>query len=426
MRIIRARRQRVLSALLVATAGMLVVTQSAFAAVDWGPTRSVSPAYTYNFGGALARSTKDSTSYNHATYTSIRIGGDFVDDNGPYAGVYYRRGNSSGSDWGTAKRLNPQSQHADDGVVAASGRVIYAAYVTYQHWINYDPSEGRPITLRINSNHGAGSAWLTRKISVGTRVDRPMLAPWSTRGVVMTYTDADTGDIVLLTCGDLTLEASGCTAGTVGTTTNGSESDNGYVGLPVVAAAGDTIAVAWFDGSGGISVATKEGEGEWSEPAALTANPSGDLSAAASGERFAFAWMEADGVKVRLWTSGGGLQTTRTAATFSDTGTYKNGYSTAVALTGTSTVGVAFGACRRADCSGGSSTGVDLRWRQSADDGAAWGATTTVGSYAVSSERRMNDYPSVVMTSATKRYVMFNIGTPTFSKFRVVLRVGTG
>ena len=38
----------------------------------------------------------------------------------------------------------------------------------------------------------------------------------------------------------------------------------------------------------------------------------------------------------------------------------------------------------------------------------------------------MNDYPSVVMTSATKRYVLWNIGNPPFSKFRVVLRVGTG
>ena len=425
MKIVRTRNRRLLGALLAAAAATLMVAESAFAAVDWGPTRQVSSSFSYNFGGGLARSTKSTTSYLHAAYTSVKVGGEFVTDDGPFAGVYYRRGNTSGSDWGTAKRLNPKSEHADGGVVVASGRVIYAAYVTYGHWFDYDPAEPRPITLRINSNHGGSAAWLSRTLAFATRVDRPMLAPWGTRGVLLTYTDADTGDIILVQCGDLSAEASGCAAGTVGTTTNGEGSENGFVGLPVVAASGDTIAVAWFDGSGGISVVTKEGGDAWSDPAALTANQSGDLSATAKDGRFAFAWMEAAGVKVRLWTSAAGLGTTRTAASFSGTGTYKNGYSTAVALAGTSTVGVAFGACRRADCTGSSSTGVDLRWRQSGNDGSTWGAASTVGSYSVSSERRMNDYASVVMTSAKKRYVMFNIGNPSFEKFRVVLRVGT-
>ena len=58
--------------------------------------------------------------------------------------------------------------------------------------------------------------------------------------------------------------------------------------------------------------------------------------------------------------------------------------------------------------------------------GSTWGSASTVGSYTVSSERRINDFPSVVMTSATKRYVMFNIANPNITKFRVVLRAGTG
>jgi hypothetical protein len=427
VRIVGSRRRRSIAALLAAGAAVLLVSQSAFAAVDWGKVRQVGSAYSYNFGGALSRSTKGTTSYLHATYTTVKVGGEFITDDGPFAGVYYRRGNSSGSDWGTAKRLNPTSSHADDGMVVASGRVVYAAYVSYGHWLDYDPAEPRPITLRINSNHGASGDWLSRTIEpLETRVDRPALAPWGTRGVLMTYTDADTGNIMLVQCGDLSVEESGCSAGSVGTTTVGEASENGYAGFPVVAASGDTIAVAWFDGSGGISLVTKEGEGDWSDPAVVTASESRDLSAAAKGDRFAFSWQDSGRVRVRLWTSAGGLGTASTVATFSDTGTYKNGYSTAVALTGDATIGVAFGACRRADCTGSSSTGVDLRWRQSGNDGDSWGAASTVGSYAVSSERRMNDFASVVMTSASKRYVMFNTANPTFGKFRIVLRAGTG
>jgi hypothetical protein len=428
VRIVRARRRRLLGTLLAAAAASLLVAQTAFGAVDWGPVREVGPSFSYNFGGALARSTKATTSYLHATYTTVKVGGEFIDDNGPFAGVYYRRGNSGGSDWGTPKRLNPKGQHADGGAVVASGRVIYAAYVSYEHWINYDPAEPRPITVRINSNHGGASAWLSRTLEPPqTRVDRPMLAPWATRGFLMTFTDADTGDIVLVSCGDLTLEASGCTAGTVGTTDRlFFDPDNGFAGLPVVAATGDTIAVAWLNSDDSVSYVTKVGEADWTAPAELTAGPADGLSAAAKGGRVAFGWADAAGVKVAIWTSGGGLGTPSTAATFGDTATYKTAYSTAVALAGTSTVGVAFGACRRADCTGGPSTGVDLRWRQSANDGSTWGSASTIASYSVSSERRINDFASVVMTSATKRYVLFNIANPSITKFRVMLRVGTG
>jgi hypothetical protein len=424
-----SRRHRALAALFVAAMGALLAAQTALAAVDWGPVREVSPAYAYNFGGSLARSTKDTTSYLHAAYTSTRIGGDFVDDNGPYAGVYYRRGNSGGSDWGTPKRLNPTGKHADYGTVIASGRNVYAAYVSYEHWINYDPAEPRMITVRTNGNHGAASAWLSRKIQpLESRVDRPAMAPWGTRGFLLTFTDADTGNIVLITCPDLTVEETGCFGGNVGTTTRlASNPDDGFEGLPVVAASGGTMAIAWLEApEGGISLITKVTEGDWTDPVALTSEFADGLSAAARNGRFAFAWTEDDGVKLRMWSTSGDLETTSTVATVSSDGTYKAAYSTAVALAGTDTVGVAFAACRRADCAGGSSTGVDLRWRQSGNDGSTWGSASTVASYAASSARRINDFPSVVMSSATKRYLMFSALNASFTSYRVLLRVGTG
>ena len=418
-------RRRLLSGLLAAGAAVLLTTQSAFAAVDWGAVREVSPAFSYNFGSSLARSTKGTTSHLHAAYTSLKVGGEFISDDGPFAGVYYRRGNSSGSDWGTAKRMNPKGSHADDGKVIASGRNVYVAYVTYESWDNYDPADPRPISVRTNGDYGAGDAWKKRKFTFGNRVDRPSMVAFGTRGFLLTYTDADSGDIVLIQCPDLTIQEIGCVGDTVGTTAVGEGTENGFAGMPVVAASGDTAAVAWFDGVNGLVVSTREGDGDWSEPSVLTANESRDASAAAKGDRFAFAWVEPDGVMVRLWTSAGGLGDTSTAAELASDGTYKNAYSTAIALAGDDTVGVAFGGCREVDCTGGSSTGVDLRWVQSGDDAATWGAASTVGSYSVSSERRMNDYPSALMTSTSKRYVMYNAANPTFLKYRVLLRVGT-
>ena len=430
MRIVGSRGRRSLVALFTAMAGVLVVAQSAFAAVDWGPVREVGAAYTYNFGGSLARSTKDSTSYLHATYTDMFIGGDFADDNGPFAGVYYRRGNSSGSDWGTPKRLNPNDEHADNGAVVASGRVVYAAYVSIAHWIDYDPAEPRPITVRVNKNHGAASGWISRRLEPPqARVDRPAMAPWGTRGVLLTFTDADSGDIVLIQCPDLSIEdGPGCLGGTIGTTTRlAFNPDDGFAGLPVVASSGGTIAVAWLDApDGGISYTTKVTEGNWTDPAPLATGFADGLSAAAKGGKFAFAWTDDDGVRLRMWSTSGGLQATRTVATVSAEGTYKTAYSTAVALAGADTVGVAFAACRSDDCSGGSSTGVDLRWRQSGNDGSTWGTASTVASYAASSARRINDFPSVVMSSTTKRYVLFNALSADFMNFRMLLRVGTG
>ena len=421
----RSRRNRSLGALLVAAMGTLLAAQTALAAVDWGAVREVGAAYTYNYGGSLARSTKDSTSYLHATYNDTFIGGAFVDDNGPYAGAYYRRGNASGSSWGTPKRLNPAGKHADRPAVVASGKVIYAAYISIGHWTNYNPAEERIITLRINSNHGAAAAWLSQKFTFGNRVDRPALAPFGTRGLVLTYTDADTGDIVLQTCNDLTTKAADCMGTVIGTTGRQAfDAADGFEGLPVVGASGGTIAVAWLD-AGGISYVWKTTESDWSGPALLTAEFADGLSATAKDGRFAFAWTEDDAVKLRRWSTGG-LEDTSTVATLSSDGTYKAAYSTAVALAGTETVGVAFAACRRADCAGGSSTGVDLRWRQSGDDGATWGSASTVASYAASSSRRINDFPSVVMSSTTKRYVMFNALNASFTNYRILLRVGSG
>ena len=421
----RSRTARALGALTAAIGAVLIVTQTVMAAVTWASPQVVGTTHTYNEGMSLARSTTSTTSYLHSVYANTYPGGNPATDTGPYVGVYYSRGNSSGTTWGTAKRLNPNAQHASTPAIVANGKVLYAAYVVYGHWVDYDPAESRPITLRINSNHGGSSSWLDRIVDVGERVDRPALAAWGSGGVAMVYTEAETGDIVLLKCGDLTTEASGCSAGVVGTTTRlAFDPEDGYAGLPVVATSGSTLAVAWLSGDSGITVRTQASD-IWADPFGITTASADGLSAAAKGTRFAFSWAQNSGVKVRFWT-GGVWKATHTVYPVTSTSTYKYVYTTAVALAGTSSVGVAYAACRRADCSASSTTGVDVRYRQSGDNAVSWGSASTVGSYSAASTRRINDAPSLVMSSTTKRYVMYNTMSSGGGSYRVWLRVGTG
>ena len=376
---------------------------------------------------SLARSTTSSSSYLHAVYATDVIGGVAASDTGPHVGVYYTRGNSTGTTWGTPKRLNSTSAHAVSPAVVTSGSLVITAFVTLKHLDAYDPAEPRPVTIRINSNHGSSTAWLApRAFTAATRVDRPAMSAWGTRGFLLTYTDADTGDIALITCGDLTLESSGCTGGTVGTTTrHAADPADGFEGLPVVVASGSTRAVAWLRSDGGGISAVTTSSNTWSSPTLLTSAVADGLAATALGNRLAFSWADATGVKVKIRKSGT-WQATRVVASVSPTASYHNAYTTAVALASTATVGVAFAACKRTDCAASSTTGVDLRWRESADDGASWKTAVTVAAYSVSSSRRYNDFPSVVMSSSTKRFVMYNAASSTGSSYRVLIRTGTG
>ena len=130
-------------------------------------------------------------------------------------------------------------------------------------------------------------------------------------------------------------------------------------------------------------------------------------------------------MKVRFWT-GGVWKATHTVYPVTSTSTYKYVYTTAVALAGTSSIGVAYAGCRRSDCTASSTTGVDVRYRQSGDNAVSWGSASTVGSYAAASTRRINDAPSLVMSSTTKRFVMYNTMSSGGGSYRVWLRVGSG
>lgn len=417
-------------AFLAALLALLLSSQATLAAVTWSSPHNVGPTYSWNYGQALARTKSGTTSYLHTQYTTDYVNGMFVADNGPYLGVYYRRGNSTGTSWSSTKRLNGSAEHAANGALAASGPNVYVAYSVLSGILDgWDPAAQRVPRVAINTNYGASNAWLTPVGNfIQARIDRPAVAAagsWA----YMVFTDADTGEIYVATNLGASTEGSGWGgSGTVGMTTRLAEDpDEGFSGMPVIAAVGNKVMVAWIAGpSGGIRAVVSSDNGvTWSSELSVSTAPVWDLAAAGDGSRMALTWANSTSIKVKLLTASG-WQPTRTVTTFSSSGTYKVGYGPAVALTGNTRVGVAWSACTRTDCSGGSTKGVNLRWRESSDNGANWKSAVTLATYSASSSKRFNDYPSVVMTSTPRRYVLYNTASSSFGTYKTILEVGSG
>lgn len=414
------RATRVLVSVTSALLAILLASQATLAATTWSSAVKSAPSYSYNYGKGLARTVSSTATYLHTQYT-------YVNTTNP--GIYYRRGNSSATTWGTAKRLNPSGEVAENGAIAASSKYVYVAYQHPTSWDNYDPTAARQLKIRINTNHGSSTAWLPNKTwETPTRVGLPAVAASGSWGYVA-YTDADTGDITLARNGGVNIADAGWTAQSIGATTKQApDPSDGYEGYPVVAATGSTVVVAWVSSSTGAiwaKVSTDRGATWPADPTQLTSAYAWDLSASAASGRVGIAWAQDNGIRVKLFRNAawGG---TRTVASFSSTGTWRAGYGTSVALAGTGRVGVAWSSCSRIDCSASSSgtKGVSVRWRESSDNLSTWKDAQTIGSYTYGSSRRNNDYPSAVFVNTPKRYIAYNIANYNYSSYTIVVEVG--
>ena len=49
-----------------------------------------------------------------------------------------------------------------------------------------------------------------------------------------------------------------------------------------------------------------------------------------------------------------------------------------------------------------------------------------IASHSAGKNLRLNDYPSVVVTDARKRFVAYNTAAANFSAYRLVIEVGSG
>ncbi len=389
--------------------------------VAWGTTR-LGPGYSYNLGQSLARSVSSSATYLHATYTTDRVSGAWVDDNGPYAGINYVRTSNRGATFSTPRRLNPSKQHGSRGSLAASGKYVYATWVSTSRWIAYRPTAPRVLYLRRNTNHGARTAWNAAKrlTSLSGRVDFPTVAA-AGANVYVVYTDSATGSVKVKISRDRA-----ATWKTVALGSTALSTPSGRYGIPRVAANGNTVVVAWLSNSSGAvkaRVSTNAGR-TWSPTGGLTGTSTDLPAVAALGARAAVAWTDGSTAVVRTWSAGAWSPPRSTSV---PTGAaFTHSYGAAVALSGTAGIGVAWSGCVTNCETWTSATRANLVWSESRDGGASWFVGQVIGSSSASSARRYNDYPSILWPSATVRHVLWNAGTAGTNSYRIVLRTGTG
>jgi hypothetical protein len=113
-------------------------------------------------------------------------------------------------------------------------------------------------------------------------------------------------------------------------------------------------------------------------------------------------------------------------ATFSSTGTYRDGYGTSITMAGTARVGVAWSTCTRVGCPAGSTYGVNVRWRESTDNMGSWKSPALIASYTTSTSRRTNDYPTAIISSKPTRWIMYNAFNAAATASSVLVEVGRG
>lgn len=339
-----------------------------------------------------------------------------------YPGVEYMRSTNQGATWAATKRLNPTNRFGEFAVTASSGTHVYVAWMYWSYGYPYP----RVLQFRANTKHGAGAAWLSTKGLSPTNgyIDPPTIAA-SGAYVYAAWTDSATGNIRFRRSSDRGVNWS--TPVTVGTTT-ATDADFGRSGTPVLAASGSYVTIAWIASDSGTlkqRISANRGT-SWGTAINLDTNANYRPSIAASASRFAFAWTDATGVRVRIWNAGSWLTSVpRQVAAFSSSARYKLGYSAAVAVQGTGVVEVAWTGCRVSGCAVTDTQGRDLLWRRSTTNAATWATGQTVlvdsGHWE---QRRSNDAADIDFVSASRRHITWNGYTPGYESRMYLLNGG--
>ncbi len=382
--------------------------------VAWGTVTTAGPAYTWNGGNDLAVSSTSAGTWIESLYTTDRVGGTWVDDNGPYKGVYAIR-SKDGVTWSTGKRLNPTTQHGDRVSMAASGASVYASWVSETKYLAYSPTAPRVLYFRANTKQGASDGWSAtiRLTSTTGRVDFPVLAA-SGATVLATWTDSVSGSIVVRRSTNRGVTWGAATS--LGTSTL--KDADGFWADPSIAISGSRVIAAWRSGSGVARARlSTDGGATWGPSVQLASTATSTVGTAALGDRVATTWAEGRTVRVKTWKAGV-AGATRTATVLPDA-SYQYAFAPTVALRGTSSVAVAITGLQV-----GSQTTSQLLWVESAD-GALWFDRQAVGA-STTSTRRSNVWPSVVWAASGSRYVLWNGWTTNTTNYRMYLRKGTG
>jgi hypothetical protein len=384
-------------------------------AVAWGPTLKAGRAYTWNSGISLDRTVRSGAQKLHLVYATDRVGGAWSTNRSHRAGVYYVR-STSGSTWSTPKRLNPTTQTATRVALAAAGSRVYVAWVSQTRINGFQPTKPRVVYVRVNTNHGRRAAWrpTIRLTGTSTRADYPAVAASGTDAYVA-WTRSDSGGIRIATSRN---RGANWVQKTIGSTLAGDAS--GRAGMPVVAADGATVAVAWISDSGGnvrARVSTDRGK-TWGTTVVVGSGAYGAPSIAIRGSRIAVSWATLSRVFVRQRIAGSWADPI-VAADLTDM-TDPIPYAPVVALQGTTRIAVSWSEAPQG------TDGADLRWKESKDDGSTWYGAQTLAASASSAARRTNDWASIIWPTEGTRYIVWNGWTAETTNYRLYLRKGSG
>ena len=411
----------------VARPGPAFGVQRAAAPFSWNPGKSLATA-----GGRLLSAwASDCPPPSGACAT----------DRSPTMGVFVQRSPAAAvpAAWGRPKRMSPHDVQAERSSIAADGNLAVVGWVTQTSYLHYRPTARRSFWIRISTDHGATWRAPHRVSLLRGRVDYPRLAVQG-HEIFAVWTDANNGAIRFATTTDLGATWSKRTVGTTSSTSDGSRA--GFAGLPDVGVSGTNVALVWFaDQKGQQQVALSSTGGTdltSSTPSTTLVGSSpndGQRYAAAAGSaspgdpRVAVAFTTQSKVLVRIW-DGVTLGPELAVASFPTTAVgvlYAAGYGPAVLPTGSDGLSVAFAACRRrfnvADpCNPTDARArIDVLSRESPDGGSTWGSFRRLTD-AATAPYRINDEPSIAITSGTRR-IAFDSYETSFVAY--VVRMGS-
>jgi hypothetical protein len=435
------RRSRSFAVALVASVLLGTSPSEARAAIDLTPIRRVSAPSSWTIGDALGRS----DAYLHTVWASDcpPPRGACATDTGPHVAVFWRRSPiASPTNWSTSRRISPAGDHAVRPSVAASGTHVYVTWVEQRSYLKYRPGAPRRVWIRVGRQQGGSWSAPIPLTGPKTRADYPVVAA-SGNDVWVVWTAGSTGAIQMATSPD----AGGTwTTTTIGATTSGRRSAEGYAGYPAVGASGANVIAAWFANSAGRQVAltSSTGASDWgssSMPEQITGASPNDgnrypvVRGADDGmsDRVAVAYTTDTGVAVRMF-GGSDLSAERRVdgpwPVASRGFRWAGAYGAAATPFGANGVAVAYAACRARAGVGdpcrpnARTTRIDTLYRESPDGGAGW-STRRVLARAKRSAR-VNEAVSVTADGPSGlRWFTWLARTSNWTSYRVMGRSAT-
>jgi hypothetical protein len=414
----------------------LVFTGIALPASAFGQQRASAP-FSWNPGKSLA--TAGGRLLSVWASDCPPPSGACATDRSPSMGVFILRSPAGGvpAVWSKPKRLSPRAVQAERPSLAADGNVAVAGWVTQTSYLHYNPGARRAFWVRVSADHGTTWRAPHRLTPLAGRVDYPRLAVQG-HELFAVWTNATNGAIRLAMSSNLGATWTKRTIGTTSSTSDGWQ--EGLAGLPDIGVSGMNVAVVWFadqKGAQRVALSSVGGTDLTSTTPTTTlvgSSPNdgrryaGAAGSATPGDpRVAVAYTTPDALRVRVW-DGNAFSPAVAVASFPiavGAVTYESGYGAAVLPSGSSDLAIAFAGCRRRNLADPcDATNIDARIdvlvRRSPDDGATWSALLQLTD-ASTAPFRINDEPSIALTSAAKR-IAFDSYQPSFAAYQVRMR----